>query len=86
MKNTMIDKETEQQFEIKEPILFDVSLTSSTSSLTLTPNLPKYVGMYEIGKDTGTWFSLLKKPNWFHRKMAWLLLGWIWKDITENKK
>jgi hypothetical protein len=84
MKNTMIDKEIEQHFEIKEPNLFDVSLVSDTT-LTIT-NLPKYVGMYEIGKDSGTWFSLFKKPNWFHRTMVRLILGWVWKDINENKK
>ena len=42
--------------------------------------LPKYVGKWEIGKGSGTSFSTLKKPNWFHRIMTQLILGWIWHD------
>ena len=42
--------------------------------------LPKYVGNWEIGKGSGTHFSTLKKPNWFHRKITQLILGWIWHD------
>ena len=50
----------------------------STSSSFYNPY--KYVGTYELGKDSGTYFSLLKKPNWFHRTMVRLILGWVWKD------
>ena len=42
--------------------------------------LPKYVGEWEIGKGNRLYFSTLKKPNWFHRKMTQLILGWIWHD------
>ena len=42
--------------------------------------LPKYVGKWEIGKGSGVYFSTLKKPNWFHRIMTQLILGWIWHD------
>ena len=42
--------------------------------------LPKYVGNWEVGKGSGIYFSTLKKPNWFHRKMTQLILGWIWHD------
>ena len=42
--------------------------------------LPKYVGKWEIGKGNRLYFSTLKKPNWFHRKMTQLILGWIWHD------
>ena len=50
---------------------------NNLTSLTL----PKYVGKWEIGKGSGLYFSTLKKPNWFHRKMTQLILGWIWHDI-----
>jgi hypothetical protein len=42
--------------------------------------LPIYVGKWEMGKGSGVYFSTLKKPNWFHRKMTQLILGWIWHD------
>jgi len=47
--------------------------------------LPIYVGSWEIGKGSGIYFSTLKKPNWFHRKMIHLILGWVWHDNTTAK-
>ncbi len=47
--------------------------------------LPKYVGNWEVGKGSGIYFSTLKKPNWFHRKMTHLVLGWVWHDTTTAK-
>ena len=44
------------------------------------PPFPKYVGNWEIGKGSGLYFSTFKKPNWFHRKMTQLILGWVWHD------
>ena len=44
-----------------------------------------YVGKWEIGKGSGISFSTLKKPNWFHRKMTHLILGWVWHDNTTAK-
>ena len=74
MRDKQFEKELEKmeddQWSIFEPSYLKVN----------TINLPTYVGSYEIGKDTGTWFSLLKKPNWFHRTMVRLILGWVWKD------
>ena len=43
-------------------------------------NLSKYVGKWEIGKGNRIFFFTLKKPNWFHRKMTQLILGWVWID------
>ena len=50
--------------------------------------LPKYVGNWEIGKGSGIYFSTLKKPNWFHREMTHLILGWVWHgtQYSKNKK
>jgi hypothetical protein len=42
--------------------------------------LPKYVGSYRIGENYGLSISFEKKPNWFHRKMMKLCLGWEWRD------
>lgn len=39
---------------------------------------PPPVGSYEIGKQV--FFHFPEKPNWFHRKMTRLLLGWKWVD------
>ncbi len=56
--------------------------TKDWQKITIPPisGLPKYVGRWEIGKGNGTFFSALKKPNWFHRKITQLILGWIWHD------
>jgi hypothetical protein len=42
--------------------------------------LPKYVGGYRIGGKQGVLFSFTYKPNWLHRKMMRLCLGWEWVD------
>ncbi len=41
---------------------------------------PKYVGYYRIGGKQGLCISFTKKPNWFHRKMMHICLGWEWID------
>jgi hypothetical protein len=41
---------------------------------------PKYSGCYRIGGNYGLSISIVKKPNWFHRKMMALCLGWEWID------
>ena len=42
---------------------------------------PKYVGYWEIApKPYGFCICVTKKPNWFHRKMTKLFLGWTWYD------
>lgn len=39
---------------------------------------PKKVGYYKINKGLHIYFT--NKPNWFHRFMTKLLLGWQWVD------
>jgi hypothetical protein len=41
---------------------------------------PKPSGFYRIGGNHGLSISFVKKPNWFHRKMMALCLGWEWQD------
>lgn len=41
--------------------------------------LPKYVMRLCIAGENGLCFSLEKAPNWFHRKMMTLLLGFKWE-------
>lgn len=43
---------------------------------------PEVVGGYRLGKrDLGyVQFNLTYKPNWFHRQMMKLCLGWYWYD------
>lgn len=42
------------------------------------PIIRKSVGWYKIGD--GIYYGLYTKPNWFHRKMVRIILGWIWED------
>ena len=58
----------------------------------LKDNHPDEHGIFfhEFPKPAGQWnlhgfaFQVMKKPNWFHRKMHKLLLGWDWQDTEEN--
>jgi len=47
---------------------------------TLTVSQPNHVGCYKIGGEQGLHIYLATKPNWFHRKMIKLCLGWEWVD------
>ena len=43
--------------------------------------MPNYAGMYCLGGDKNVFcISFEKKPNWFHRTMMKVCLGWEWKD------
>jgi hypothetical protein len=44
----------------------------------------EYAGGYNIGGVDGLRMCFTTKPNWFHRKMMKLCLGWEWTDT--NKK
>ena len=39
-----------------------------------------YVGGYRLGGEYGVQFNFTYKPNWFHRTMMKLCLGWEWID------
>ena len=41
---------------------------------------PKWAGCYQIGGKQGLSIHFTKKPNWFHRKMMYICLGWEWID------
>ena len=57
-----------------ETIFFHSTITS-----------PNYVGGYKIGNGVSTLqFNFTTKPNWFHRKMMKLCLGWEWVDSKQN--
>ena len=51
---------------------------SMTEYVFYTP--PKYVGAYRIGGTGGLHINFTKKPNWFHRYMMRMCLGWEWVD------
>jgi hypothetical protein len=43
--------------------------------------IPKYVGMYCLGGGKNVFcISFEKKPNWFHRTMMKVCLGWEWEN------
>ncbi len=42
--------------------------------------VPNYVGCYCLGGKNGFCIAFEKKPNWFHRTMMKMCLGWEWKD------
>lgn len=45
-----------------------------------TIQTPNYVGGYRLGGEYGVQFNFTVKPNWFHRTMMKLCLGWEWID------
>lgn len=45
-----------------------------------TIQTPTYVGGYRLGGEYGVTFHFTFKPNWFHRTMMRLCLGWEWID------
>lgn len=47
-----------------------------------TDLMPKYVGGYQFGGKFGLRIMFQKKPNWFHRTMMKLCLGWEWIDTS----
>jgi hypothetical protein len=42
---------------------------------------PQPVGYYHIGGPYGLCIYFTSKPNWFHRTMMRLCLGWEWVDV-----
>jgi hypothetical protein len=55
------------------------SFISTAGKVTL--NQPtQYVGGWQIGGRLGFRLAMTYKPNWFHRKMMYLLLGIEWFD------
>ena len=55
---------------------WDVSNVTDMVGSTFT--VPKPIGNYTMNRELH--FNFAHKPNWFHRKMTYLLLGWEWKD------
>ena len=57
------------------------TLTNDYSHVPLaTIQTPTYVGGYRLGGEYGVTFNFTYKPNWFHRTMIKLCLGWEWID------
>ncbi len=57
------------------------TLTNDYSHVPLaTIQTPTYVGGYRLGREYGVTFNFTYKPNWFHRTMMKLCLGWEWID------
>ena len=45
-----------------------------------TIQTPTFVGGYRLGGELGFQINFTYKPNWFHRTMMKLCLGWEWID------
>jgi len=54
------------------------STTQEPSMRILTVN--NHVGYYCLGGKMGFCIAFEKKPNWFHRTMMKVCLGWEWID------
>jgi hypothetical protein len=54
------------------------STTQEPSMCVLTVN--NHVGYYCLGGNIGFCIEFAKKPNWFHRTMMKVCLGWEWTD------
>ena len=59
-------------------------MKNTIQSELVAQELPPYVGKYCIGGYGGVCISFTKKPNFFHRTMMKVCLGWEWTDITNN--
>lgn len=61
---------------------FSGGYDANTSTFTILGNskinTTEAVGCWRISGDFHVHVS--EKPNWFHRKMTKLLLGWVWID------
>jgi hypothetical protein len=53
--------------------------TTQESSMCIYA-IPNHVGYYCLGGNIGFCIAFAKKPNWFHRTMMKVCLGWEWKD------
>jgi len=59
------------------------TLTNDYSHVPLaTIQTPTYVGGYRLGGEYGVTFNFTFKPNWFHRTMMKLCLGW---ELIDDK-
>lgn len=54
------------------------SIAQEPSMRVLTVN--NHVGYYCLGGKMGFCIAFEKKPNWFHRTMMKVCLGWEWID------
>lgn len=54
-------------------------VVQNNASFVFTPS-PKHVGCYCLGGKPGICIYFKTKPNWFHRTMMKLCLGWKWKN------
>ena len=58
----------------------DWVVENNTSTATFTQYIgPKYVGYYYLGHKA-LCIAFEKKPNWFHRTMMKVCLGWKWEN------
>jgi hypothetical protein len=64
--------------EVKVDLVSTTSTTQEPSMRVIT--VPNYAGMYCLGGKNGFCISFEKKPNFFHRTMMKVCLGWEWKD------
>ncbi len=58
----------------------DTISVNNNYSVIIQP--PLTVGKYIMNEHLH--FHFEKKPNWFHRKMTYLLLGWKWEDSSSK--
>lgn len=57
--------------------------------MTESERLEKELKIYNQGEYVGRWwmscksigFMSTKKPNWIHRVLTNLILGWTWEDM-----
>ena len=54
-------------------------VAQNNASFTFIPS-KTFVGRYCLGGDTKFCIAFEKKPNWFHRTMMKVCLGWKWEN------
>lgn len=64
--------------------------TETTSTFSFVPEdyyvKNSYVGGYRLGGEFGLQINFTHKPNWFHRTMMKLCLGWEWVTLNTEEK
>ena len=76
----------------EEKLIFDINFQAeNTVHLTHSDNITNIVGYYGISKKNNNknkysyemCIGFTQKPNWFHRMMNKLLIGWEWFDESK---
>ena len=70
----------EKTTDLKTDFITKELIVDYVNNKTKINSLFTYAGCYRIGGVSGLSIFLDKKPNWMHRKLMAICLGWEWID------